>query len=311
MVVLSFYRESMIPILATNNQFILQSTYPIASSVSIVCGMSVYINDRLEWVKQAVESVLNQTLPADLFMIVLDGEVADDIAIYLTQVEKENPNLALVHGTTNKGLSVCMNYIIDSTLPLNPRYFFRMDADDICVPHRFEKQATLLDKHDDVDVLGSALWEVDEQGNRAGIRRLPLTHSKLLYVFSRRCPINHPTVAIRYSVFARGHRYLPNMRNTQDYFLWIALAEDGCKFANVKEPLLHFRRINGFYKRRGRGKSVNEFKARLLAMDSLKQKSLQNYCYALFVLVLRMMPSWIIKVAYKADRFILGLNKHN
>ncbi|MEI8640725.1 hypothetical protein P4S68_04925 [Pseudoalteromonas sp. Hal099] len=44
----------------------------------------------------------------------------------------------------------------------------------------------------------------------------------------------------RYSVFARGHRYLPNMRNTQDYFLWIALAKDGCKFANVKEPLLHF-----------------------------------------------------------------------
>ncbi|MCP4119821.1 MAG: glycosyl transferase, partial [Desulfobacteraceae bacterium] len=98
----------MIPISAANNQFVLQSTYPIASSVSIVCGMSVYINDRLEWVKQAVESVLNQTLPADLFMVVLDGEVADDIAIYLTQVEKENPNLALVHGTTNKGLSACM-----------------------------------------------------------------------------------------------------------------------------------------------------------------------------------------------------------
>ena len=109
----------------------------------------------------------------------------------------------------------------------------------------------------------------------------------------------------------RGHRYLTNMLNTQDYFLWIALAKDGCKFANVKEPLLHFRRINGFYKRRGRGKSLNEFKARLLAMDGLKQRTLQNYCYALFVLTLRMMPSWVIKVAYKADRFILSLNKHN
>jgi len=164
----------MIPISATNNQFILQSTYPIASSVSVVCGMSVYINDRLEWVKQAVESVLNQTLPADLFMIVLDGEVADDIAIYLTKIEKQHPNLALVHGLKNKGLSTCMNYIIDSTLPLNPEYFFRMDADDICVPHRFEKQVTLLNKHQDVDVLGSALWEVDEQGNRAGIVGYPL-----------------------------------------------------------------------------------------------------------------------------------------
>lgn len=301
----------MIPISAANNQFILQSSYPISDSVSIVCGMSVYINDRLEWVKQAVESVLSQTLPADLFMIVLDGEVADDIAVYLSDLEKQNENLALVHGLKNQGLSTCMNYIIETTLPLNPQYFLRMDADDICVAHRFEKQITLLNKHANVDVLGSALWEIDEQGNRVGIRRLPLTHSKLLNAFSRRCPINHPTVAIRYNVFMRGHRYLTNMLNTQDYFLWIALAKDGCKFANVKEPLLHFRRINGFYKRRGRGKSLNEFKARLLAMDGLKQRTLQNYCYALFVLTLRMMPSWVIKVAYKADRFILSLNKHN
>ena len=300
----------MSPILSENSQFILQVTAPLPSNVSSVCGMSVYKNDRAEWVQQAVESVLNQTFPPDLFVIVLDGDVSDGISIYLAQVEKKHTNLALVHGMKNQGLSVCMNYIIDMTLPLKPKYFFRMDADDICVPHRFEKQITLLDKHHEVDVLGSALWEVDEQGNRAGIRRLPLTHSKLLSSFSRRCPINHPTVVIRYDVFERGHRYMPNILNTQDYFLWIALAKDGCKFANVKEPLLHFRRINGFYKRRGRGKSVNEFKARLLAMELLSQRSLQNYSYALLVLSLRMMPAWGIKLAYKVDRFLLNLKSN-
>jgi glycosyltransferase involved in cell wall biosynthesis len=300
----------MSPILSENSQFLLQVTAPLPSRVSSVCGMSVYKNDRAEWVKQAVESVLNQTLPPDLYVIVLDGNVSDDISIYLTQVEKAHANVALVHGIKNQGLSVCMNYIIDMTLPLKPKYFFRMDADDICVLHRFEKQIDLLDKNHGVDVLGSALWEVDEQGNRAGIRRLPLTHSKLLSSFSRRCPINHPTVVIRYDVFERGHRYMPNILNTQDYFLWIALAKDGCKFANVKEPLLHFRRINGFYKRRGRGKSVNEFKARLLAMELLSQRSLQNYSYALLVLSLRMMPAWGIKLAYKVDRFLLNLKSN-
>ncbi|MEL0649176.1 glycosyltransferase [Pseudoalteromonas agarivorans] len=301
----------MSPTLTPNSQFILQASTPLPERASNVCGMSVYINDRAEWVQQAVESILSQTLPPDLFVIVLDGKVPDDISIYLTQVEKAHANLVLVYGLKNQGLSVCMNYIIDMTLALKPKYFFRMDADDISVPHRFEKQIRLLDKHQEVDVLGSALWEVDEEGNRAGIRRLPLTHSKLLASFSRRCPINHPTVAIRYEVFIRGHRYMPNILNTQDYFLWIALASDGCKFANVKEPLLHFRRINGFYKRRGRGKSVNEFKARLLAMELLSQRSLQNYSYALLVLSLRMMPAWGIKLAYKADRFLLNLKKHN
>lgn len=295
----------------SHNQFVLKDPASLPEKASIVCGMSVYKNDNADWVLQAVESVVNQTTPPDLFMIVIDGEVSSSIYDYLLKAGENYPSVVLVQGYKNQGLSVCMNYIIDITIALCPKYFFRMDADDICVPTRFEKQMAFLDTHPDVDVLGSALWEVDEQGNRAGIRRLPLTHSKLLIAFSRRCPINHPTVAIRYSVFLRGHRYLTNMLNTQDYFFWIALAKDGCKFANVKDPLLHFRRINGFYKRRGRGKSVNEFKARLLAMSSLNQKSLQNYGYALFVLVLRMMPAWIIKVAYKADRFILGLKKHN
>ncbi|GGP50189.1 glycosyltransferase [Shewanella saliphila] len=297
--------------LASKSQFILQSSSPLPSTVSSVCGMSVYMNDRLEWVTQAVDSVLNQTLSPSLFVVVLDGNVSEEISLYLSKKEKQHPNMILVHGLVNRGLSVCMNYIIEMTLPLKPKYFFRMDADDICVPHRFEKQITLLEKHPDVDILGSALWEIDETGNRVGIRRLPLTHSKLLKSFSRRCPINHPTVAIRFSVFERGHRYMAEMLNTQDYFLWIALAKDGCKFANVREPLLHFRRINGFYKRRGRGKSVNEFKARLLAMESLSQRSLQNYCYALMVLTLRMMPAWGIKFAYKCDRFLLNLKRHH
>ncbi len=297
--------------LASNSQFILQSSFPLPSTVKTVCGMSVYINDQLAWVKQAVESVLNQTMAPDLLVVVLDGNVSDDISLYLSKTEKLHRNFVLVHGLVNRGLSVCMNYIIEMTLPLKPTYFFRMDADDICVLHRFEKQITLLEKHPDVDVLGSALWEIDENGNRAGIRRLPLTHSKLLKSFSRRCPINHPTVAIRFSVFEQGHRYVPQMLNTQDYFLWIALAADGKKFANVREPLLHFRRINGFYKRRGRGKSVNEFKARLLAMELLSQRSIQNYCYALLVLTLRMMPAWGIKFAYKCDRFLLNLKRHH
>jgi len=301
----------MNPTSAVNSHFYMNKPQSLPISAEIVCGMSVYKNDKIEWVTQAIESVLNQTCSPDLFVVVIDGGIADAISLYLSEIEKKQSNFVLVHGTQNRGLSACMNYIIDLTLPLNPKYFFRMDADDICVLHRFEKQITLLDKHSDVDVLGSALWEVDEQGVRAGVRRLPLTHSKLLSSFSRRCPINHPTVAIRYSVFKRGHRYLADKLNTQDYFLWIALAKDGCKFANVKEPLLHFRRVDGFYKRRGRGKSINEFKARLLAMEALSQRSLQNYSYAVFVLLLRMMPSWGIKLAYKVDRFLLNSKKHN
>ncbi|MBE7213953.1 glycosyltransferase [Shewanella benthica] len=268
--------------------------------------MSVYSGDKLAWLQEACESVLAQTLPASVFFIVIDGDVATDIALYLSALERDNVSIILAHGANNKGLSTCMNYIIDWAIQYKPSYFFRMDADDISVSHRFEKQVQLLENHPDVDVLGSALWEIDESGKRVGIRRLPTKHSALLNSFSRRCPLNHPTVAIRFKVFENEHRYLVDKLNTQDYFFWIQLAKGGYKFANVREPLLHFRRINGFYKRRGRGKSLNEFKARMFAMEQLEQKSWNNYVYAVLILVMRMMPAQVIKVAYKVDRYFLN-----
>lgn len=300
---------SLVPV--TTDNFIVQSSHPLPEVVFTVCGMSVYKNDRLPWIVQALDSVINQTFAVDLFVVVIDGFVDDSVSDYLSRTERLYSNLVIVHGLENSGLSACMNFVIDFTLPLKPSYFFRMDADDVSVLHRVEKQVALLEKHQDVDVLGSALWEIDEKGNRAGIRRLPLKHTELIASFSRRCPINHPTVAIRYKVFEQGYRYRDDMLNTQDYFLWIALAHAGYKFANVREPLLNFRRINGFYKRRGRGKSVNEFRARMLAMKQLEQWSVKNFAYACMVLTLRMMPAVVIKFAYNVDRFLLNLKRHH
>ncbi len=270
--------------------------------------MSVYSEDTLDWLQQACESILAQTVPASVFFIVIDGDVATEVALYLSDLERENVSVILAYGASNKGLSTCMNYIIDWAIDYKPLYFFRMDADDISVLHRFEKQILLLENHPDVHILGSALWEIDESGKKVGIRRLPTRHSALLNSFSRRCPINHPTVAIRFEVFEKEHRYLVDKLNTQDYFFWIQLAKNGYKFANVGEPLLYFRRINGFYKRRGRGKSLNEFKARMFAMAQLEQKSWNNYVYAVLILAMRMMPAQVIKLAYKVDRYFLNRN---
>ncbi len=267
--------------------------------------MSVYAKDKLPWLKQAVDSVLLQSSKASLFVIVMDGSVPDEISLYLNKVEKANPTVVLVHGLKNQGLSASMNFIIDWTLQFEPKYFFRMDADDFCVKHRFEKQMALMEKHPDVDVLGTALWEIDDNGNQIGVRCLPTKHTALVKALSRRCPINHPTVVMRYTIFTQGHRYIQHMRNTEDYFFWITLAGAGFKFANLREPLLNFRRLGSFYQRRGKALSFNEFRARLTAMKVLNQRTIRNYLYAGLVLVLRMMPAWVIKMAYRIDRFLL------
>jgi glycosyltransferase involved in cell wall biosynthesis len=273
-----------------------------------VVGMAVYVEDRFEWIEQAINSVLQQTYQNFVYVIVIDGEISDKIYTYLCDVCRQNKQMILVLNRNNSGLSSCMNFIVDWILAEHSgtKYFFRMDADDISEKNRFSSQVQYLENHLNVSILGCALKEVNEIGDVVGKRKLPVQHSDIVKFLPKRCSINHPTVAIRFNVFKDGFRYNEALRNTQDYFLWIELAAAGYKFANLGEKLLQFRRVNDFYKRRGLAKSFNEFKARFYAMNVLKRYTIGNIVYAFSVLLLRLMPSKVVKLAYKLDRFLLA-----
>ncbi|MGS2719924.1 glycosyltransferase [Paraglaciecola aestuariivivens] len=268
--------------------------------------MAVYSEDRLEWVTEAVKSMLAQTYQDFSFVIVIDGPVAAELKDYLLDIAQQHTAVLLIENKVNQGLSASMNFVIELGLSHQAQYFFRMDADDISAANRLEKQIAYFEAHADVSVLGTALTEINEKGKAVGKRKLPLRHKHIAKYLPKRCAINHPTVAVRFAVFAAGHRYREELMNTQDYFLWIDLMSDGYKFANLAEKLLNFRRVNDFYKRRGLNKSLNEFKARFYAMKKLKRYSIGNLLYAFLVLLLRLMPSKIVKVAYKLDRFLLA-----
>lgn len=283
---------------------------PIKPAESVV-AMSVYKDDRVEWVEQAVNSILNQTYTNFMFCIVVDGPVSDAISICLADLEAKDERIVLLLGHEQCGLSARMNTIIEWTAPYAPKYFFRMDADDISLPERLHTQVQFLEQHPEVSILGSALSEINENGTVVGSRKLPLQHKKIVRLLPRRCSLNHPTVVLRYAVFDAGHRYREDLMNTQDFFLWIELAASGYRFENLKTKLLMFRRVNDFYKRRGLDKSINEFKARLFAMKRLKKFEVSNMIYAIVVLSLRLMPSKVVKLAYKLDRLLLDkLVKH-
>lgn len=273
-----------------------------------VVGMAVYREDRVEWVKQAINSILNQTYQSFIYVIVIDGEINEDIYTYLCDVCRQNKKMILARNRSNSGLSVCMNFIVDWTLSeySDSKYFFRMDADDISDLNRFEQQIAFLEQHPQISILGSGLIEINEQGEKVGERNLPHKHSEIVRILPKRCSINHPTVVIRLAVFEKGFRYRENLMNTQDYFFWADLAAAGFKFANLSDKLLNFRRVNDFYKRRGLSKSVNEFKARFYTMKVLHKYSLDNIVYVFSVLALRLMPARIVKIAYKIDRYFLN-----
>ncbi|BFT29436.1 glycosyltransferase [Alteromonas sp. D210916BOD_24] len=293
------------------NQFSILDNNYAKKEVETVVALAVYQADNAVWLKQSVESILTQSYKSFVFVIVIDGPIPQNLLAILTDAVRSDSRVILAQHSENKGLAGAMNNAIDYTSQYNPSFFVRMDADDVSEQNRLHKQINFLKRHKTVSVLGSALTEINEYGKKVGARVMPTTHKRIVSMLPRRCSMNHPTVAIRFDVFRDGHRYDESLRNTQDYFLWILLASKGYIFRNLSDRLLKFRRVNDFYKRRGYGKSLNEFKARLYAINKLKQYSPHNFVYACGVLMLRLMPSNVVKIAYKLDRHLLErFHKH-
>lgn len=264
--------------------------------------MSVYKNDRLTFLKDSVDSILNQTYDNFDLYISVDGPVHVDISEYLASLSHSDNVIVSFH-KENKGLAFRINEIIEMVLYAGHYTFLaRMDADDISRTDRFQQQVNFFNNNPSIEVIGSDVIEIDQDGNQIFYKRMDSDHYTIKRNIVRKCPFNHPSVMFKTSVFKRGHRYNKSLKNTQDYFLWVSLLSSGAKLANINAPLLMFRVDNNFHDRRGLKKITNEVKSRLFAMKELKDIRIINFAYILALITLRLSPSKIKKIAYKTFR---------
>lgn len=262
--------------------------------------MSVYKNDNLEFLKQSVESILKQSFNDFLFYIVIDGSISQPIETYLNNLTDQR--VILLVNNNNHGLAYSLNKIINNIIATdvnNPKYLFRMDADDISDLKRFKTQVGFLENNKAISIVGSDCFEINDTGKVIGKRQMPINHKKIIRKMPRHCPLNHPSVAMHFSIFEKGFRYKNELKNTQDYYLWIELAAAEFKFQNLPQKLLFFRRSNNFYERRGLDKALNDHKARELARKSLGLNTPLNFLYAYAVFYIRQSPPTFIHFAYK------------
>ena len=104
--------------------------------------MSLYKNDVVDYVKLAVESILNQTYKELDFFIQYDGPIRPEVDEYLTGLKDER--VKIQRRAENKGLAQSLNDLLAIVMPLGYEYIARMDADDISELNRFEKQMAYL-----------------------------------------------------------------------------------------------------------------------------------------------------------------------
>ena len=154
------------------------------------------------------------------------------------RLSKEHPELNVVRYEKNRGLGIALH---DGLLECKNEIIFRMDTDDICLPTRFEKQLKIFKKDKSIDIVGSNITEFDEtMENSTSERIVPETDSEIKVRAKKRNPMNHMTVAYKKDAVIKAGNY-QDMMYFEDYYLWVRMMINNCKFYNVQETLVNVR----------------------------------------------------------------------
>lgn len=243
-------------------------------SVKFSVSMCVYGGDDPTRFDIAMESIVEQTLrPAEIILVV-DGPVpaeTDAVIEKNRRISKEcGIRFCVYRFRRNKGHGTARRLSFDKC---THDHIALMDADDISVPDRFEKQIGYLKAHPDISVLGGQITEfIDQRDGRdtsrkAGCRIVPETDAAVSAYMKKRCPMNQVTVMFSKDAVRKVGGYI-DWYCEEDYYLWIRLALAGYRFANLNTNLVNVRVGEEMYQRRG---GIRYFKS---------EEKLQRFMYS-------------------------------
>ena len=266
----------------------------------IAVAMSVYEGDSLIFLKESINSILNQTYENYELFIQVDGIVRPELHDILSSYGAFK-NCHVFFHNSNRGLAQRLNDTIDKIIDDESfLYLARMDADDISELERFDKQISFMEENPQIGVVGSDVIEINEIGEELFYKKMASSHSELEKNIVKKCPFNHPSVLIDLKCLRKTNlKYKPHLKNTQDYYLWVDLLANGIKFSNINKPLLKFRVDSKFHTRRGVKKAMNDLRSRLYAFKHLNVLNITNVIHVILLFILRVSPAPVKKAAYK------------
>ena len=229
--------------------------------------MAVYAKDNPALFRQAVISVLGNTLQPQQFVLVVDGPVPAELEQVIQGVfERKGGEVSRL--PENRGLAHALNTGLER---VRTAWTVRADADDINLPERFATLARAARREASATVLGSAILEVDRAGTPLSIRRPPLSHEEIMRQLPLRNPFNHMAVAYHTRTVLEQGGY-PPVHLKEDYALWCRLARAGARFANLPQVLVHATTGADMIRRRGGWKYIrSEIEMqRLMVQQGLK-----------------------------------------
>lgn len=200
-------------------------------NIKVTVLMSVY--NGVTHLRDAIDSVLTQTIPNFEFLIIDDGSSDNSLEIIegyddsRIRVIKNKNNIGLTR-SLNKGLKLARG-----------EYIARIDCDDICLPSRFERQFEFMSQNPQVGVCGS--WVIVMKDSGEYVRKFPVSHDEIQCFMLFKTPLAHPSVIIRKQVLIKNQlKYDPYFLHAEDMAMWDKCAMV-CQMHNINEPLIKYR----------------------------------------------------------------------
>lgn len=203
-------------------------------------------------VAKTIDSILAQTFE-DFELLVVDNASNDHTVDVVRSYSDKR--IRLIINEENMG----QTYSLNRGLSLSQgKYIARIDADDIALPERLEKQYAFLESHADYGLCGCWVQYINDEDKLTLIMKMCQTDEGLRTMQKITCGMYHPAAMMRTSVLRRNNiTYDPSLRMASDYYMWFRIMQYS-KGQNLGEVLLYYRRGNNNEGRKHADEMYNE-----------------------------------------------------
>ena len=211
-----------------------QDERKIMMEISVI--MATY-KEKIELLKVAIESILKQTYNNFEFIIILDNPENIEHIRCIENYQKNDDRIRFYINEKNMGLTKTLNKALSLS---KGKYICRMDADDVSMPDRIEKQLHYLNQYH-YDLIGGLSHMIDENGKTIySIKKVPTDFNKIKKCIKYNQVISHPTWFGKKEVFEQleGYRQMPLC---EDYDFTLRAILKGYKISNLNEVVLKYR----------------------------------------------------------------------
>jgi glycosyltransferase involved in cell wall biosynthesis len=193
------------------------------------------------FLQKSVESILEQSLTDLELIVVMDsgGQSVDKPVLDVLEKFENDERLRIVRNK-KKGFVEALNCGILSS---RGEYIARMDADDISLSTRLEKQVEAA-KQRHLDLIGGWAYIIDEDGSIIGKLTPPTEALSIRRTIMLHNPFLHSAMLFKKSILKHSGLYNMTLYGAEDYDLWLRIVSLGYAYANLPDYVILLRETN-------------------------------------------------------------------